>query len=108
VNTLGLHAAHAALGDDAYVARESARNAEVRRFVAEKFTSAGCDVPVSHTNFLMIDMKRDTGAFRSGCQASDVRIGRRFATLDTRVRISLGTLEEMERAWDVFAPLLSA
>lgn len=108
VGTLGVHAAHAALADADYVARERARNAEVRRFVTASFAAAGCDVPVSHTNFLMIDMKRDTGAFRSGCDAAAVRVGRRFPGLDGHVRISLGTMDEMQRAWTVFAPLLSA
>lgn len=108
VNMLGLHAARAALADDQFLAREQARNAAVRRMVAAKFTEAGCVVPVSHTNFLMVDLKRDASAFRTGCQAGGIQVGRRFPPLDTHVRISLGTIEEMERAWGVFQPLLSA
>src|SRR5690606_16273745 len=52
VNTLALYAARAAVEDGQFLPREAARNAEVRRFVADRFTAAGCGVPVSHTNFL--------------------------------------------------------
>src|SRR5690606_6649389 len=101
VNTLALHAARAAVEDAQFLPREVARNAEVRRFLAEKFTAAGCAVPVSHTNFLMVDLKRDPAAFRAGCDAAAVHIGRRFPDLEGHVRISLGTMAELERAWAV-------
>jgi len=107
VNMIGLHAALAALADERFLPQEQARNAEVRRIVSRRFTEAGCVVPPSHTNFLMVDLRRDPGAFRAGCQTARIRVGRRFAPLDTHVRISLGTLAEMERAWAVFAPLLA-
>lgn len=107
VNMLGLHAARAALGTEGFEARERARNAEVRRFVAGRFTAAGCRVVPSHTNFVMVDLGRDAGAFRGGCETGGVHIGRRFPPLATHVRISLGTMAEMERAWTVFAPLLT-
>ncbi len=106
VNMLALHAARAAVTADGFEARERARNADVRRFVAAKFTDAGCRVPASHTNFLMVDLGRETSAFRSGCAEARIMVGRRFAPLDTHVRISLGTMEEMQRAWAVFGPLL--
>lgn len=106
VNMLGLHAARAAVAADGFEARERARNADVRRFVAGKFTEAGCTVPTSHTNFLMVDLRRDTSAFRSGCTGARIMVGRRFAPLDTHVRISLGTMDEMQRAWTVFGSLL--
>lgn len=107
VNMLGLHAARAAVGMDGFEARERARNSDVRRFVTGKFTTAGCRVVPSHTNFVMVDLGRDAGAFRGGCETGGVHIGRRFPPLDTHVRISLGTMAEMERAWTVFAPLLA-
>lgn len=108
VNTLGIHAARAAIGMPGFEAGERARNAEVRRFVTAQLTSAGCGVVPSHTNFVMADLRRDTAPFRAGCAAAGIRIGRRFPGLDTHVRISLGTLDQMQRAWTVFAPLLQA
>lgn len=106
VNMLGLHAACAAVTADGFESRERARNAEVRRFVAQRFTEAGCTVPPSHTNFVMVNLGRDTSAFRTGCTEGRIMVGRRFVPLDTWVRISLGTMDEMQRAWTVFAPLL--
>jgi histidinol-phosphate aminotransferase len=107
VNMLGLHAARAAVRMDGFEARERSRNADVRRFVTRTFTEAGCRVAASHTNFVMVDIGRDAGGFRAGCAAGGVHVGRRFPPLDTHVRISLGTMDEMERAWTVFAPLLA-
>ena len=106
VNMFGLHAARSALADTTFEARERARNAEVRRFVSERFTAAGCRVAPSHTNFVMVDLGRDAGAFRSACTSGRVQVGRRFAPLDSHVRISLGTMDEMRQAWSVFEPLL--
>jgi histidinol-phosphate aminotransferase len=107
VNMFGLHAARAAVRMDGFEARERSRNADVRRFVTRTFTEAGCRVAASHTNFVMVDLGRDASAFRAGCAAGGVHVGRRFPPLDTHVRISLGTMDEMERAWTVFAPLLT-
>lgn len=108
VNTLGLHAAIAALDDTGFEARERTRNAEARAFTTRRLQALGATVAPSHANFLMADVKRDTVAFARDCRAAGVAVGRAFPPLLTHSRISIGTLPEMQRACDVFDRILRA
>lgn len=108
VNTIGLHGAMAGLGDTALEARERARNAEARAYTARRLEALGARVPVSHANFLMADIGRDTVTFRDACRARGIAVGRPFPPLQTQSRISIGTLEEMQRACTVFEQVLKA
>src|SRR5918993_1354484 len=102
VNTIGLHRAIAAPGDTALEARERTRNAEARAFTVRRLEALGARVAVSHANFLMADIGRDTVAFASACRAHGIAVGRPFPPLHTHTRVSIGTLEEMQRACGVF------
>lgn len=108
VNTIGLHAAVAALGDTGLESRERARNAEARAFTAQRLQALGVTVAPSHANFLMADVKRDTAAFASACRSAGIAVGRPFPPLLTHARISIGTLTEMQRACAVFERVLRA
>jgi histidinol-phosphate aminotransferase len=108
IGTIGLHAVQAALGDSGFESRERARNAEVRAFTVKRLEALGAKVPVSHANFLMADIGRDTIAFRDACRARGVAVGRPFPPLTTHSRISIGTMAEMQQACDVFASVLRA
>ena len=108
VNTIGLHGAIAALGDTDLEARERARNADARTFTVTRLEALGATVPVSHANFLMADIGRDTVAFAAACRARGVAVGRPFPPLNTHTRISIGTRPEMERACAVFEQVLKA
>jgi histidinol-phosphate aminotransferase len=106
VSTLGIHAATAALSDPDFEARERQRNAAAAAWLRGRFEEAGYPVGPSHTNFLMVDIRRDCDEFRRQCFTKQVAVGRKFPPLDTYSRISIGTIEEMRRAWTVFEPLL--
>lgn len=108
VNTIGLHGAIAALGDTALEARERGRNADARAFTVGRLTALGAKVPVSHANFIMADIGRDTVAFSTACRSRGIAVGRPFPPLNTHSRISIGTLEEMQRACVVFEQVLKA
>jgi histidinol-phosphate aminotransferase len=60
----------------------------------------------SQTNFVMVDIRRPVRAFREACRAKGVAVGRPFPPLDTFARISMGTMEEMQRAAVVFREVL--
>ena len=106
VGTIGLHAVKAALADSGFEDRERARNAEARAYTVTRLQQFGAKVPRSHANFVMADVGRDTIAFRDACAARDVAVGRPFPPLRTYSRISIGTMEEMKTACDVFAAVL--
>ena len=108
VNTIGLHAAIAATQDAGLEERERARNAEARAFTVGRLEALGVKTPRSHANFVMADVKRDTVAFRDACFARGIAVGRPFPPLRTYSRISIGTLEEMQRACAVFEQVLNA
>ncbi len=108
VNTVGLHAAMAAMGDGDLESRERQRNAEARAFTVGRLQALGIRSAPSHANFVMADVRRDTVAFRDDCFSRGIAVGRPFPPLDTWSRISIGTLAEMQRACTVFEAVLKA
>ncbi|MEW5981988.1 MAG: aminotransferase class I/II-fold pyridoxal phosphate-dependent enzyme [Acidobacteriota bacterium] len=106
LNILGIHAAAAALGDAANIARARAANREARDFARQLFGDLGYRVLESHTNFVLVDIRRDAAEFAKACRAGGVSVGRPFPPLTTWSRISLGTMAEMERAAATFRKIL--
>jgi histidinol-phosphate/aromatic aminotransferase/cobyric acid decarboxylase-like protein len=70
------------------------------------FESLGCTAAPSETNFILVDLRRDSRLFREGCRRAGVVVGRPFPPLDNQVRISIGTMEEMQRASAIFKRLI--
>ncbi|MEE2898097.1 MAG: aminotransferase class I/II-fold pyridoxal phosphate-dependent enzyme [Gemmatimonadota bacterium] len=106
-NVLVMGAALAALQDPQHVERERERNAEVRQNTVRFFERAGFRVPESQANFLFVDIGRPASAFRAACAERNVLVARDFPPMEkTHCRISLGTIDEMRRACEVFAAVL--
>jgi len=109
VNTFGVAAAIASLKDPAHIKAESARNKEVRDFTVKALADMGYSCTDSQTNFIFADIGKTmtAAAFRDGCAAKGVMVGRDFPPLEKQwARISLGTMEEMQKATDVFRSVL--
>jgi histidinol-phosphate aminotransferase len=104
---VGALAARAALGDTAHLASQRALNGEARQKTLAAFERAGCRAFASEANFVMVNVGRDCRQFASACLERGVRTARPFPPLMQYARISLGTLEEMARACDVFAAVLA-
>ena len=107
VNLMGAAAAAATVGDAVHVERERRLNREAKTFTRRFFESAGYKVVNSEANFMMVDIRRDSRAFRAACRESSVMVGRPFPPLDTYARISIGTIDEMHRAVEVFRQVLA-
>ena len=108
INVLGVAAASAAFNDAAHLASEKARNLEVRNYVLGFFKSAGFATTDSQTNFIFVDIGRTAKAFREACAKHKVIVGRDFPPFEkTHARISLGTMQEMRRAVEVFQTVLN-
>ncbi len=106
-NSLSVAAAVASLEDPEHIAKERARNAEVRRFTATLFQDLGYRVLPSDTNFVLVEIGRPARDFREACAKHRVLVGRDFPPFgQTHTRVSLGTLDEMKRAGSVFAEVL--
>jgi histidinol-phosphate aminotransferase len=107
VNQLALAAAKVTVGDAARIADEKKKNHDAKVFTAKAFERMGYEVVPSDANFMMIDIKRDVKAFKLECIKRGVAIGRPFPPLNTHVRVSIGTMAEMEKAVEVFKTTLA-
>jgi histidinol-phosphate aminotransferase len=106
VNLLAIAAARSAIADRARVERERTLNREAREQAAGMFAAIGYPPSPSTTNFFMVDLRRDARVFREACARAGVFVGRPFPPLTNFVRISVGTMEEMQRAASVFKRVL--
>lgn len=108
MNTLTAAAGIASLRDTAHIADEVAENARVREFTIKAFRDMGYAPLDSHTNCIFVDLKRTAKEFRDACAALKVQVGRDFPPYEkTYSRISLGTMDEMRQAVDVFKRVLN-
>jgi histidinol-phosphate aminotransferase len=109
VNVLGLSAARAALAlDKSFLANEKARNNAAREFTQKWFRDRGYTPTDSQTNFMFVDIKRPARGFRDFCAHEGILVGRDFPPYEkTHCRISVGTMEEMQKAVKVFEKALA-
>jgi histidinol-phosphate aminotransferase len=107
VNVLAVGAAVASLGDPQHIEEERERNTEVRRFTLDFFDTAGYKATDSQTNFIFVELGSPAEDFREACLKYNVRVGRDFPPFEkTHARISIGTMDEMRRATEVFENVL--
>ena len=107
LNVAAIVAATASIKDQARLEREKARNTEARQYTIDWFSRAGFTGTDSQTNFVFMDIKRPAKGFRDACREQGVLVARDFPPFEkSHVRISVGTLDEMKRAVDVFGRVL--
>lgn len=108
MNTLTAAAGIVSLRDQAHLQEERAENARVRDFTLQSFRKLGFEAADCHTNCVFVDLARPASEFRDGCRKLGVIVGRDFPPMEkTHSRISLGTMDEMRQAVDVFKKVLS-
>jgi histidinol-phosphate aminotransferase len=108
INTLSAAAGIASLKDPKHIEEEKAENARVRDFTLQAFKNLGFEAPDSHTNCIFVDLKRPASQFREACAALKVSVGRDFPPFEkTHSRITLGTMDEMKQAVQVFKRVLT-
>jgi histidinol-phosphate aminotransferase len=110
ISVLALAGGRAALAvPDQWVKDEQKRNAEARSFTQKWFADRGYTPTDSQTNFMFIDIKRPARDFRDACMKDGVLVGRDFPPYEkSHVRISVGTMAEMQKAVQVFEKALAA
>jgi histidinol-phosphate aminotransferase len=107
ISVFGIAASIAALNDPKHLAEERARNTEARTFTVKAFESLGCKPSASQGNFLFVDIGKPAREFRDACAAQGVNVGRDFPPFEhSHVRVSIGTMDEMKRATQVFRDVL--
>jgi histidinol-phosphate aminotransferase len=108
INVLSAAAGSAALPDSAHLERERQLNHAAREYTVKAFESMGYKPGASSTNFIMVPIARDAKAFKDACAKQGVLVGRAFPPLTTHARISIGTMDEMQKAVAVFQQVLSS
>jgi histidinol-phosphate aminotransferase len=107
VSVFGVAAAIASLNDPQHIADERKRNTEVRTFTVKALQDMGAKPADSQGNFLFVDIGRPAKDFRDACAKQGVMVGRDFPPFEkTHCRISIGTMDEMKKAVDVFKTAL--
>ncbi len=107
LNAPALLGAKASIEDPGRIEREAARNTAVKEFTTKWFAARGYAATDAQTNFLFVNTGMPAAAFRDACAEHNVLVGRDFPPYqDEWMRISLGTMDEMERAVEVFGRIL--
>jgi len=109
VNVLTAAAGAATLKDAAHMETERAENKRVRDFTVNAFKEMGYTGSVSNTNFVFVNIGRSAASFRDACAKRNVIVARDFPPMEkTHARITVGTMDEMKRAVEVFREVLPA
>ena len=107
-NNLANAAAVASLNDPAHLEQERARNKEARDYTIGVFRDLGFEAGESQTNFLFVNIRRPASEFRDACREQSVMVGRDFPPMaNSHARVSIGTMDEMRRAAEVFRQVLA-
>jgi histidinol-phosphate aminotransferase len=107
LNIMAIAAAVASLQDPDRLENERARNTAAREATVSFFQDAGYELTDSQANFLFVKLGIPAKEFRDACAAKGVVVGRDFPPYEkTHCRISIGTMAEMQRAFEVFSEVL--
>jgi histidinol-phosphate aminotransferase len=94
-NAAVLQAALASVQDWELVPRQRERNAETRAWLCAELARDGRRYIPSHANFVMFEVGSDVAPLIEAFRQEGILVGRRFPSLATWMRISIGTPEEM-------------
>jgi len=108
LNVFGMAAATIAIQQDAsFTANERKRNAASRDFSMKWFADRGMKPTDCQANFMFVNIGTPARAFRDACRAKGVMVARDFPPFEkTHARITVGTMEEMQKAVAVFGEVL--
>jgi histidinol-phosphate aminotransferase len=108
-NVAAIIAATASIKDQTRLQTERDRNTEARKYTLDWFARTGCQATDSQTNFIFVNINRPAKEFREACEKQGVLVGRDFPPFEKAyTRVSIGTLDEMKRATEVFGKILAA
>lgn len=108
INLAAAAGAMAAMGNPAHIKEALRLSREARAFTRRFFEGLGYRVEPTETNFIMVDIRRDSKQFKDACLTRGVMIGRQFPQFKQHTRISIGSIPEMEKATPIFRAVLAA
>ena len=107
VNIMALVAALASLKDTDQVTRGRKLNNEVKKSVCAELDALGYRYIPSHTNFMMIDLRREVRHVLGALRNRGVEVGRLFPALPNFMRVTIGTAPEMKQFLSAFKEVMA-
>jgi histidinol-phosphate aminotransferase len=108
VNIMALVAATASLDDKDHVELNRRRNKETKQQVQAELDKLGYRYISSHTNFMMIDLRREVKPVIASLAQRNVQVGRVFPSLPNFLRVTIGTRPQMETFISAFRQVVAA
>jgi histidinol-phosphate aminotransferase len=93
-SSAGIAAARAALAEQGHVVECRTRINGSRAWLTKQLKHLGCKVTDSQANFLMVDMGSDVGPIIAEFRKRGILVGRKFPSMATWLRVTIGTQEE--------------
>lgn len=108
LSALAKYGAVAALKDSVFESKMKSLNKQLRDRTTSELHAYGYETIPSDANFFMVNIKTDMGPIQQKFDDKGVLVGRRFSPMDTWLRISVGTDEEMKRFMTAFKEIFPA
>jgi histidinol-phosphate aminotransferase len=96
VNCAALSGALVSLADQNHVVTQRRQFNDTRRWICRELEKEGRRVIPSETNFFMTDVGDDVTPVIQAFRARKILVGRKFPSMPTWLRVSIGKREEME------------
>lgn len=106
-NMAALAGATASLLDGDERTRQRRVTREGRIVAQQFFAQRGFRMLPGEANYLFVDIRRDLPAFRALCETRGLLVGRLYAPANTWMRITIGTPDEMQRAFTILEGALA-
>jgi histidinol-phosphate aminotransferase len=107
-NAAVVAAALASLGDSNHIAECRERILETRQWLCDQLAKEGRRTLPSEANFVMIDLDGDVQPVIEKFQARNIFVGRKFPSMGTWLRVTIGTRPEMETFLAAFREIAPA
>ena len=108
ITALSSSAARVALTDTPHVERAVRFNDAQRQWLYAEMKAAKFEYIPSHSNFVMINIRRPVGPIILEFRKRKILVGREFPSLTTFMRVSMGTEEEMKKFVTAFHQIFRA
>ena len=108
INAIVKYGGVAALQDSSYEARIKLLNRQIRDQTMAQLKSMGYEIIPSDANFFMVNIKRDVMPVRQEFEKRGILVGRRFPPMDTWLRVSVGSEDDMRRFVAAFKEIVPA
>lgn len=107
LNIPSLLGAATSIADKERIEHEVDRNTAARAYTIDWFKQHGMESTDSQTNFIFVRTGMNAQQFRTACAERNISVGRNFPPYqDAWARISISTMEDMQRATRVFGEIL--